>query len=246
MHIFSSGKIQVFIQVGGYLPFGVGGVEGREGGGGGTPLSNSPSSPTDQPPVEPVNLFSRVWSLCCLLNLLKINLNKLLFCCFYPPCFSFPLLSCYGWIADRCGCTRRWLPELASRRPLRATGCSGRLQPGGLRLLRHQTTFSPQTVVSSCFLWLGVFFFFLLDVACWSESAFRGHGGVGGLRLDHLHLRPRLHHHRALRPPRHGCCRGFSCGRRRSPPMFIHSMLVTANSQRAPASFGTEGVECGI
>lgn len=38
MHIFSSGKIQVFIQVGGYLPLGAGRVKGDkkgEGGGGG-------------------------------------------------------------------------------------------------------------------------------------------------------------------------------------------------------------------
>lgn len=32
MHMFSSGKIQVFIQVGGYLPFGAGGGVGRVGG----------------------------------------------------------------------------------------------------------------------------------------------------------------------------------------------------------------------
>lgn len=42
MHIFTSGKIQVFIQVGGYLPFGAGRARGDKVGGGVS------TTPTDQ------------------------------------------------------------------------------------------------------------------------------------------------------------------------------------------------------
>lgn len=65
MHIFSSGKIQVFIQVGGYLPFGARGVRGvgRVGGVEGGKEGGHPPSPTDQRPVESVNLFNMVWLL---------------------------------------------------------------------------------------------------------------------------------------------------------------------------------------
>lgn len=65
MHIFSPGKIQVFIQVGGYLPLGAGWVKAEKGGG--------PPTPTDQWPVESVNLFNTAHLVTSCLNLLKVN-----------------------------------------------------------------------------------------------------------------------------------------------------------------------------